>query len=45
MSVSATTTSTSYLADVEALHAAIRKATPQLKPWMAYSGTIIDYAL
>jgi hypothetical protein len=51
MNASAPTTPTAYFAsltadrraDVKALHAAIRKAAPQLKPFMAYSGTIIGY--
>jgi len=51
MSASASTTPTAYFArlpanrraDVKALHAAIRQAAPRLKPFMAYSGTIIGY--
>ena len=47
----AISTPTAYLAslpsarraDLKALHAAIRKAAPRLKPFMAYSGTIIGY--
>ena len=30
-------------ADVKALHAAIRRAAPRLKPFMAYAGTILGY--
>lgn len=30
-------------AELEALHAAIRKAVPKLKPYLAYSGTMIGY--
>jgi hypothetical protein len=30
-------------AELKALHAAIRKAVPQLKPHLAYSGTMIGY--
>ena len=51
MSTSAPTSPTAYLArlpadrraDLKALHAAIRQAAPRLKPFLAYSGTIIGY--
>ena len=30
-------------ADMKALHAAIRKTSPQLKPFLGYNGTILGY--
>lgn len=51
MSTPAPATPTAYLAnlpaerraDLKALHAAIRKAAPRLKPHVAYSGTMLGY--
>lgn len=51
MSASSPTTPTAYLdqlpdarrADLKALHAAIRKAAPRLKPHVAYGGTMLGY--
>jgi hypothetical protein len=51
MSTPAPTTPTAYLAglpserraELKALHAAIRKAAPRLKPHVAYAGTMLGY--
>jgi hypothetical protein len=51
MSAPAPTTPTAYLAsvpadrraDLKALHTAIRKAAPRLKPHVAYTGTMLGY--